>query len=248
MSGPGALLGRSCVALTAALLGSTLLAGCPDDPPGAPPDRDAGGGGPDANDPFLDSDGDGLCNDTEHTRGTDPFAPDTDADGYSDWVEVVFGFDALLPASPDREAVFTLTESEAAETIVPVVVLVRGRGEDYSGALEALDGRDPLGITARDFHTGSVALYANPPENVAAVEPEAERFRIVVGLTELHYEARFAFGDNLVRRCLRAYPFRYAIKRSDGRIVSSLRKLLVIVPEGGSVARSEWCAPDPPCR
>lgn len=188
---------------------------------------------------------DGLCNDTEFARHTDPFDGDTDADGYSDWVEVVFGYDPLRPAEPDRDIVSVLRESPGAETAVPTSIVVRGRGEDYTGAFEGLYARDPLGTTASDFYAGSVALYANPEDNVALLEPDAERFRAVVGTTELFFEVRFEYGeDDLVRRCLRAYPWRYTVKRSDGRLVSSARKLLVVVPEGETITGGEWCVPE----
>lgn len=232
----------------ALVLGAALSAGCPEsDPQPAPPQGDAGPADGDTLDPAFDSDMDGLCNETELTRSTDPFVPDTDEDGYSDWVEVAFGYDPVLPASPERGDVFILHEGEAAGLQVPISVIVRGRGEDYYGAFEAQSARNALGITAADFHTDSVAVFANPPENVAEVQEEAERFRIVVGLTELEFEVRFAFGDNLVRRCLHAYPFRYTVKRSDGRILRSERRLLVVVPDGETFGGSEWCTPSPPC-
>ena len=240
---------RSAVATRAAVLATALvglMAGCPDSTP--PP-----GGDPDGGDPELDamppdredSDADGLCNDTEFARGTDPFDTDTDADGYSDWVEVVFGFDPLRPAEPDREIVSVLRENTASETAVPVSVVVRGGGEDYTGGFEGLSARDPLGVTASDFYAGSVALCANPEDGVAAIEGDAERFRVVVGLTELLFEVRFEWGEeDLVRRCLRAYPWRYVVKRSDGRLVSAARKLLVVVPEGETISGGEWCVPE----
>lgn len=249
MHGLGSPPRRSCVAALAVVLASPWLIACPGPsaqvpPPGdsgtAPSDGDAGGD-------VLDSDGDGLCDDTEHSRRTDPFDPDTDADGFNDWVEVVYSYDPLLPASPPRDMVVSLHETPEARAQVPVSVVVRGRGEDYAGAFEALRALDPLDTTAAAFFDSAVALFANPPDNAAIVEEEEERFRVVVGTTELNFEVRLAFGDDIPRSCLRAYPFRYTIKRSDGRIVGSQRRLLVIVPDGGTIARSEWCAPSPPC-
>lgn len=43
----------------------------------------------------LDSDGDGLTDEDERSRGTDPYNIDSDNDGYSDSIEVVGGFDPL---------------------------------------------------------------------------------------------------------------------------------------------------------
>ena len=44
-----------------------------------------------------DSDGDGLSDDDERARGTDPESSDTDGDGISDGIEVGAGYDPLLP-------------------------------------------------------------------------------------------------------------------------------------------------------
>jgi len=222
--------------------------GCPESMP-PPPNLDAGDGGgeADALDPLIDSDGDGLCNGTEFVRGTDPFSSDSDGDGFSDWMEVSFGFAPTLPASPDPSVVFTMSESTEAEIQIPIRVSVRGRGEDFAGSFEAMPARDPLGTTATDFFAGAVALHASPPENVSSIDSEAQLFRIVLGTTELTFEARFAFGEELERRCLRAYPFRYTVKRSDARIVASERSYLILVPNGETFRSAEWCAPPPPC-
>ena len=58
----------------------------------------------------ADIDSDGLSNDDETQRGTDPLNPDTDGDGFSDGLEVQLGSDPLSAASvpdvtPEREAV-----------------------------------------------------------------------------------------------------------------------------------------------
>jgi len=93
----------SCLALV------LLLAGCPDserprrdggtspgedapraDAPFAPPDAPGMDYGPPAP---RDDDADGLSNDDELARGTDPSAADTDGDGYDDGVEVLAGTD-----------------------------------------------------------------------------------------------------------------------------------------------------------
>jgi len=48
-----------------------------------------------------DLDGDGLLNDEEFTRGTDPRNPDSDGDGLPDGWEVAFAFDPLNASGPD---------------------------------------------------------------------------------------------------------------------------------------------------
>ncbi len=47
----------------------------------------------------ADIDGDGLNNDDETQRGTDPLNPDTDGDGFLDGLEVQFGSDPLSASS-----------------------------------------------------------------------------------------------------------------------------------------------------
>jgi len=227
------------------ILGALFLVGCPEST--APPAPGPDAGPSDAPAPEVDTDGDGLCDDTEVARLTDPEDSDTDGDGYSDYVEAIFGYDPRVPSSPARDDVVSLREHPEASVQVTVSVIVRGAGEDFTGAFEALSARDPLGLTALGFYERSVALFANPEANVAVMEPDAERFGGVIGTTQLNYEVRLAFGPNLERRCLRAYPFRYVVKRSDGRVVSSARRLLVIVPVGETIAGGAWCAPSGPC-
>jgi hypothetical protein len=65
----------------------------PDLLPDLPPDLTPDPGPP------VDSDGDGLFDDDERARGTDPDDPDTDKDGQSDGKEVADGTDPLDPSS-----------------------------------------------------------------------------------------------------------------------------------------------------
>jgi hypothetical protein len=79
-------------------------------------DDDLGAGDPDANDPpandppandppadeppgggWQDSDGDGLSDEFERGRGTDPHNPDTDGDGHTDGEEEACGSSPLDP-------------------------------------------------------------------------------------------------------------------------------------------------------
>ncbi len=51
---------------------------------------------------FEDFDQDGLSNAEESIWGTDPYNPDTDGDGYSDYAEIKSGYDPLKPAPGDK--------------------------------------------------------------------------------------------------------------------------------------------------
>lgn len=224
------------------------LGACDGEPPPPPPPGDAGAEDAEVPDPFVDTDGDGLCDSTELARGTDPLAIDTDDDGLTDRVEVDLGYQPTRPSSPEREALVFLTENERGGVQVPIERVVRGEGENYTGTFEPLPVSDRLDLTAGDFFTTALAVGAVPRENVFEIAPEEQRFYGVVGRTQLVFEVRFAFGDNVARSCARAYPFRYQIKRSDGRLLYIGRFLLVVLPVGDRLDTTEWCVFDGRCR
>lgn len=189
-----------------------------------------------------DRDGDGLCNETELMRGSDPDNPDTDSDGFSDFWEVLIGTDPLDPTRPSRDLVLVLRESgPTASLIAPIEIAVTGAGEDFSGAFEAEVIADPAGDTAGTFFLGANASFAAPGDNVAIVDGES--FRAVVGRTLLGFELEFGYlGDP--RECARALPFRYNVKRSDGVVVASRRLFLVVMPANVMLGAATWCVPD----
>ncbi len=201
----------------------------------------------DATDPGGDRDRDGVCDGTELARGTDADASDSDEDGFSDYAEILGGFDPLDPSSPDRDQVYVLRETPEASLQVPLTQSVRGAGEDYSGAFEATGRPDDAGDTAATFYTGSVATFAEPPENASVVDPTGEAFRGVVGRTLLGFELRFAFGGATPRLCARSHRWRYNIKRSDGRLIGAQGGLLLILPPGQTLATAQWCLPAGGC-
>jgi hypothetical protein len=215
-----------------------------------PPPYDAG---PqlDAPDPldFSDSDSDGVCNRTESQLGTDPLLPDSDGDSLSDRAELDLGYDPTRQDSPQRSAIVLLDEraSATAHVAVSYVTPSSTEGRDFTGTFLSLDIVDPDAIDAEAFYTDSFAIGADPMGNVFEVEGEAERFGGVFGLTELVFDVRLAFGPNPARGCVRAYPWRYNVKRDDGTIVAAPRYLLVIVPDGESVDTAAWCLPEGPC-
>ncbi len=142
---------------------------------------------------------------------------------------------------------FILQENPEASLQIPVEVTVSGSGEDYGGAFESVIVPDRGDQSAETFYLESLPTFAVPPENAAVIDEESETFRAVVGRTLLGFEVRFAYGSALGRECIRAYPFRYNVKRSDGRLVAVERKLLLILPRGQTLATGEWCTPDGGC-
>lgn len=228
-------------------LSSLALTGCPGSVEPPPPRPDSGPARDGA--PFepIDTDGDGLCDETELSWGTDPTLPDTDGDGLTDRAERDFGFSPLEPGSPERDELVFLTETEAAATQLGIERLVRGEGQTFTAAFESLPVVDPIDIEAFDFLESSQAVGAVPMENVFEVRPEAGQIVGVFGRTQLVYEVRFAFGTNIPRSCARAYPFRYQIKRDDGVLVYLSRFLLVILPRGERLDTADWCVPEGRC-
>lgn len=236
--------------LLASIALAVALTGCPGpDPDDAGPPLDAGppielDGGPRLD---VDTDEDGLCDGTELSMGTDPTSTDSDADGLTDRIEVELGFRPLEPGSPDRDILMFMEETELATAQRPIPLTVRGDGHTYTGAFEALPVFDTLDLTALDYLVTARAVGADPMENVFEVLETEQRFVGVFGRTQLVWEVRFAFGSNLPRSCIRAYPFRYLVKRDDGYFVGVSRLLLVILPDGQRLDTAEWCRPEGPC-
>lgn len=220
------------------VLVSIALGGCPNVVPPAPlPDA-----GPPIDAPILDyrdSDGDGLCDPTELSRGTDPHVADTDGDGLSDRVEVDFGFDPTRPDSPDRNLLVRLGEAPGSAVRLSVAHVVQGSGETYTGGFQPAWTAGDLDAGA--FYTGSLAFGAQPRANVFEIRPEESRFVGVSDRTELLYELHFEHPASLEPRdCLHAYAWRYDIKRDDGGLVFARRYILIVGPEDGA----DWCAPE----
>lgn len=227
-----------------------VLGGCPQTVEPPPPD-DAGMLPPDGRVlDFTDSDLDGLCDRTEISRGTDPSLDDTDGDGLSDRFEIDFGYEPLRTDSPENDSLVFLTEMAGAGTQASFQYATprSTTGATYAGAFEAQAVPDVLDLSAADFFVAASAIGADPMQNVFEVREEEQRFVGVTGRTLLIFEARFAFASNVPRVCARGYPFRYLVKReNDGVLVSSQRRILVIVPAGERIDTADWCVPEGMC-
>lgn len=232
--------------LTLASLLLTLGVGC-SDTVGPPPPRDQGPGILDGSGGTEDDfDGDGLCNVTEMGEGTDPLNPDSDGDGFPDRAERTFGYDPLDGSFPSGDEVHLLRETTTS-TLQVAFEQVVSAGDEYGGAFDAVEVFDLADQDAATFYRGSVATFAEPPENVAELDETGQTFRGVVGRTLLGFEVRFAFEDALPRGCIRGYPFVYTVKRADGVRVAIFRDLLLVLPMGATLETGGWCSYEGGC-
>lgn len=204
---------------------------------------------PDA-DPFDggssdDYDGDGLCNQTESERGTDPLRPDSDGDGIPDGPEVILGFDPTTAESPGRERTQLLRESTAGTLDVLIERDLFAEGQDLLASFSATPVADDADQDANTFFRGASAAFASPTANYSSIDDQTVRG--VTGRLLVGYDLRFEFGDALVRDCVRGYPYRYTVKRSDAVIVGVETRLLVLIPPGENLTGAEWCV-RPTCR
>ena len=230
--------------LSAVLL---LSAGCPISKPPPAPELDLGMLPDGFIPPGIDTDEDGVCDDSEFALGLDPTLPDTDADGYPDWFEVAAGYQGDAPSSPPRADLVILPETADGTATVSIVAMVNGMGEVYSGSFDPQIVRDSFGATAGDFFVSARATGAEPPGNVMRIDAEARAFEGVRGRTLLFSEVQLAFGANTPLLCVRAYPFRYVIKTDTGRTVANPRRLVLVLPPGTTAATGPWCTPPGGC-
>ena len=115
----------------------------------------------------VDSDGDGLTDETETALGTDPLLPDSDADGVSDSDETDFyGTDALDPDTDDDE----LDDAEELLTYGTNPLLDDTDGDEVSDSDEVVAGSDPL--NAVSVPAMPTPLPTSTPE--PALEPQPE--------------------------------------------------------------------------
>ncbi len=199
-----------------------------------------------------DGDGDGLCDATERDGwGTDPTRADSDGDGIPDGYEIQLGYDPLRTLTPDPTELVLLDEVPIGVAQMGIVRAVNASGQNFLGAFQAVPliepFNDPFMMDASTFLTGIIATTAVPRENVFEIDREGGEFLGVIDRTQLAWEIQFAYGETMVRGCARVYPWRFSIKRSDGRLVYLVQRLLVVIPPGSTLQDTTWCSVTP-CR
>src|SRR5262249_20312514 len=91
---------------------------------------------------------------------------------------------------------------------------------------------------------GGVAVSAAPPENVHAVDAEAERFDTVVGHTRLSFQLRFEYTSAADFACAEGFSFAYQTKTDQGRHPSSRDYMLVVTPKDAAGRNAgAYCLP-----
>jgi hypothetical protein len=240
----------SCLALLALVARcsqSTEEARQPAPEAGAPtgPEGGVDAGGPDGSDGGrFDTDGDGLCDDTEQAAGTDPESADSDQDGIPDMNEHRSGFDPLDEASPGTARLAVLQEQTGSSVQLLVEVWVQGQGESFTGELEAQSAPAARGLTAADLGAYVEAVAAEPPDHAFDLQPEAARFGAVQGETRLTFTIGFTFTDQPAAGCTRGLAFEFSVKRQDSdQPVGRRHYLLVLEPVPDGSDEPGWCVP-----
>jgi hypothetical protein len=193
----------------------------------------------------LDHDGDGLCDSTEESFGTDPNVRDTDGDGLPDLIELANGFDPLNRDDPGPDQLAYLQAVLGASTDFMVRATFDGNGQGVAGYFEATESIYTDHSTAQDFYRGTTAVSADPVDSVRSIESESARFAAVLGHARLGFSLRFAYTTVSPKiDCARAYPFRYSLKSDSGDVQGDrLYLLLVATNLAGGAASLNYCMP-----
>jgi len=137
----------------------------------------------------LDGDQDGLSNNDERVLGTDPVRTDTDGDGYIDGLEVVRGYNPLIPSPDDRvtyavqqinaQATYTVTGVRLEVRAGQEVLTVTGTAPNFSLVLLAAASDDERVWVTRADSSGrflyiSADTLAQGDHTVRAAPPAAD--------------------------------------------------------------------------
>jgi len=192
----------------------------------------------------IDTDGDGLCDDTEARAGTDPERSDSDGDGIADANERGNGFDPLDPDSPGIDRLAFLRETVGASVQILAEVWVEGQGESFTGEIESVGAVAAHGLTAADLGPFVEAVSADPADHAFDLQPKAGRFGAVHGETRLTFLIGFTFTDQQPAGCTRGLPFTFSVKRTDSDAQLGRRRyLLVLHSQEEDAGERQWCTP-----
>lgn len=221
------------------LLAALLSVACGGDP-ALPPPTDAGVIPVDAEDPFRDTDQDGICDFREPAFRTDPRRADTDGDGLDDRVELENGYSPTRAGAPRPEQLVFLNREPGATASVSEVIRLTGEGGDYRGTLDAIQDGD---LDALPYFDLVLALGAEPEGNVSQVVREEGAFIAVNGRTFLVFEATFRYPDEEEpEACARAVPFDLRVKdESEAQLVARREYTLILAPPGQTLGNLDWC-------
>lgn len=153
--------------------------------------------------PRVDTDGDGLCDDTEMVQfQTDPRSVDSDNDGFTDLFEFLSYTNPNRATDPNADNIIPWSERSGELADVVFSFNYRGNGESlfalFSETNPSIDG-----LRGEDLSLQLQAFSANPPANVNAMI--ADRFVSVTGFTRLSYRFFGEWPAQAPLRCRRAY-------------------------------------------
>ncbi len=192
----------------------------------------------------IDTDGDGLCDETEAAAGTDPERTDSDGDGIPDMNERGSGFDPLDPDSPGLDRQAFLPEAVGASAQILAEVRVEGQGESFTGEVVSLGAVAAQGLTAADLGPDVEAVSADPADHAYDLQPAAGRFGAVQGETVLSFAIGFTFTDQQPAGCVRGLPFSFGVKRTDSDALLGRRRYLIVLhPDREAADEWQWCVP-----
>ena len=201
----------------------------------------------DTGDPRADTDRDGLCDESERMRGTDPSMVDTDGDGLLDSFEARIGTNPRTLRDPPASDRVSILEEAGSFATIEHVLEYRGAGESLTAAV--LDGTAGVdGRAASDLVEPSIeAVMANPAAFVQGIT--GPRFVGVQGRTLLQWRLAFTArplattamdgGAPVALGCRRTYEALVSVKR-DGDTVVQTRRILVDVVPARDAGVSAW--------
>lgn len=197
----------------------------------------AGGPAPDRPQPYSDAtaehlpadsdlDRDGLCDNTETALGTDPERADTDGDGLPDALEQIAGSDPRDRLDPNRDRVAYLQAGRSLD--VDIAVVLDEPAGSIHGELADRNALDAQSRRAGDYHLSTIAVSAQPPENVREIEADKARFVSVLGHTRLAFRLRFEAPSIAAVDCAPVLPFDLLAVDETSVARTSERALLVV--------------------